>query len=506
MAASNDELIATYDCERPFDVSSIEKPPPEVPRYDSQASALALEAEVQRCESSKSSSTCNVLDKIRRSRVLRIEPLPQFAFSGDSGKRGAGKLILEEFYSGAERTDVTNPTQGSKQPIPDPLYRAWGPQFFSAWPARTEATGTVHGTTCGMHCFTQIVRHLQKEGETKTIYDKMVDGLKPRDEAHKATLQESAPVMTSAALKADPSLKPIFDIAKTEKRQALWDASLKPYYKYWYPIMVLWWVRANEGTTWRKDGWTKRKDMIISKRGIFLWQRFSEWSKKPKKDPPPDADEIAKAKVPKLLKDLGLCMKEGERKGRVKQAIRETMEAIDEGYPVVTLRPGHFVLIIGYVEDEAGLRFVINDSGRNPIQYFIDPYIPHTIEGGGKKKVSGELVVRDPKEPEKEWRQGPDMAACKKQLQDKGLHIVEDGVELPLPAKWSTKTIKPKDEEKKRPMEVKQVTFEFEYDWKHTCFWWNDYWILKFADGKQVDKRLQLKAEAGSTAPAPASP
>src|SRR5208282_3674144 len=126
----------------------------------------------------KPNADANVLNSITRELLLKIEPLPQFPFCYDSSGETISAQILKSFYEGSDQTGCTNPTgapppdpppgkKARKPPpqVPDPLYRAWGDAFYSAYPVSDrQDTRTLRGTSCGMHCFTQVVRSLCKEG------------------------------------------------------------------------------------------------------------------------------------------------------------------------------------------------------------------------------------------------------------------------------------------------------------------------------------------------------
>ena len=317
-----------------------------------------------------------------------------------------------------------------------------------------------------------------------------MEDLKSKDATENARLKDSAPVLTAAAASVDPTLSEALKNAKRDKTcTQLWDPTAADFFKYWYPAWVVWWIRANESKT--ATSWTKVNEPLIAPSGVFMWQAFSAYAKaRAKKEG--KGSTAGKSKVPKCLEDMGLAMDEGSRHGRVKAAVKEIVSAIDDGYPVVLLRlkpSGHFMTIIGYVEDDEGLRFVINDSGGRPIQRFINPYISHTIVDA-PKEAEKQLVHTPSKtvhETGDKSETVSEVSAADAQavLQKQGWHIVElvDEVE------GKPETISPKKGTDGPTIKARKFEYRFRWDWRMASEYWSDYWILRFASGK-VDKRI----------------
>ena len=101
-------------------------------------------------------------------------------------------------------------------------------------------TSTLRGTSCGMHCFTQVVRNLFKEGDSASIYDRMVAELRKKAPDGTLLAGNNRPVLTTKASEFVPSLKTILDTAKKNKTTPLWDADGETFFKFWYPVWVLW--------------------------------------------------------------------------------------------------------------------------------------------------------------------------------------------------------------------------------------------------------------------------
>ncbi len=521
----DEETIKLYDKEY-VDVNDM-KDKPDLAKLSvaGASSGFELDIKMQRAPEKQPKADANVLNSITRELLLKIEPLPQFPYCYDSRGETINAQILELFYEGSDQTGCTNPTgtpppdppPGKKAPkppakVPDPLFRAWGDVFYSAYPSSSrQDTRTLRGTSCGLHCFTQVVRNLCKEGDALSIYDRMVSELRQKGSDGAFLAANHRPVLTPKILKQDPrehvpSLQTILDTAKQNQTTPLWDPDGETFFKFWYPVWVLWWCRLKSGQTW--DVFPKGGEPLVNSLGIFTWQAFSEYARK---------RSNSKTKVPQVLEDMGLVMAENTRHGRVTAAVKEIVAALDEGYAVTILRlqpSGHFMLIVGYVEDADGLRFIINDSGQHYIQRMINPYIPHTIVEPGKPK--GEkpntrfviidddfLAVANDKEPKTimtvrqvvEQVEGAEPqtktisdADAKVALQRHGYHIADyvEEVAEPLPP-----VVTKKNKVKKT---VTTYLHKFTWDWQMASEYWNCYWILKWADGKQQKKVLGFKS------------
>jgi hypothetical protein len=522
------EIIDRYDCMFVDTTNLQEKPDLARLSTAGASSGLELDIKMQRASEKKAKGDANVLNTISRELLLAIEPLPQFAYCTDPGRETINAQILESFYQGSDRSGCTNPTgaapeppPGAKKPskprpkVPDPLYRAWGDAFYSAFPVtERQDTRSLHQTSCGLHCFTQVVRHLRKEGDQASVYDKMLAELRNKGADGAYLAANSKPVLFPKAPTFVPSTQTIIDEAKKNKVVPLWDPDVEPYFKFWYPAWVLWWCRWKSGQTF--DTWPKEGEPLINSAGIFAWQAFIRYAEARDKDSEKangseKAKGAGKAKrtkkvetsgVPEVLAKLGLVMVENTRGGRVLEAVKEIVAALDEGYPVTILRKqpsGHFMLIVGYVQDAEGLRFIINDSGQHAIQRMINPFIPHTVAepvAKGKEKdpdrtvTTLSRVVEKPEGEEEQTSKTVSQDQAKLELQKIGYHIVDYVEEIAEPPKKVT-TGKGKNKI------IKTVTtylHKFTWDWRIASEWWNYYWILKWADGKQQKKVLSFKA------------
>ena len=155
----DDKTLAQYDCLL-VDVTGMDKKPTLEPLTINGAGyALDPQAELQRAENGKTDKKYNVLHKVTRECVLKIEPLPQFPYEWDPGASGISKQILSAFYG--DNKGCTNKTKHDesaepapppgctqkkkKQPppeIPDPLYRAWGRCDFTSAQGILSAIGS----------------------------------------------------------------------------------------------------------------------------------------------------------------------------------------------------------------------------------------------------------------------------------------------------------------------------------------------------------------------------
>lgn len=513
--------IDRYDCIF-VDTSTIQdKPDLAKLNLAGASSGLELDIKMQRATEKKAKADANVLNTISRELLLAIEPLPQFCYSGDPGRETINAQILESFYQGSDRTACTNPTgaapeapAGKKAPkpppqVPDPLYRCWGDVFYSAFPVKNrQDTRTLHGTSCGLHCFTQVVRHLRQDGASSSVYERMLAELGRKGPDGALLAANSKPVLFPRAATFVPSTKAILEEAKKNKTAPLWDPDAEKFFKFWYPAWVLWWARWKSGQTW--DAWPDGGEPFINANGIFMWQGFSSYAHaRGKKD-----KKITATQVPEALAEMGLVMVEKTRHGRVIEAAREIVAALDEGYPVTILRlqpSGHFMLIVGYVEDGDGLRFIINDSGQHAIQRMINPFIPHTIAepvAKGKQKepdrtvTTVSRVVEQPTGGEEQTTTTVSQKDGQIALQKLGYHI--DGYVEEV--KDSTKTVTSGKGKDKTTKTVTTYLHKFTWDWRIASEYWNAYWILKWADGKQQKKVLSFKEDKFTPPEAPELP
>ena len=501
------ETIDLYDNEF-VDVNGV-KDKPDLAKLNmaGASSGFELDIKMQRAAGKQPKADANVLNSITRELLLKVEPLPQFPYCTDPGRETINAQILESFYAGPDKTGCTNPTgtpppdpppgkKAHKPPpqVPDPLYRAWGDAFYSAFPVSDrQDTRTLRGTSCGMHCFTQVVRNLIKEGDSASIYDRMVAELRKKGSDGALLAANNRPVLTSKAGEYVPSLKTILDTAKQNKTTPLWDPDGETFFKFWYPVWVLWWCRLKSDQTW--DTPPKGGEPFLNTSGIFMWQGFSGYARARSKSD--------KTKVPQALADMGLMMAEQTRHGRVAAAVKDIVAALDEGYAVTILRlrpSGHFMLVVGYVEDADGLRFIINDSGQHYIQRMINPFIPHTVADPPEKaKTKGEepntiktvsRVVEQIQGEEAQTTKTVTEADAKIALQKYGYHIATYVEEVADPPK----TVVTGKGNNKVTKAVTTYQHKFTWDWQIASEYWNCYWILKWAEGKQQRKTLSFKS------------
>lgn|GEM_PF-4389337 len=143
---------------------------------------------------------------------------------------------------------------------------------------------------------------------------------------------------------------------------------------HWYPVCVLWWSRlvsdqeTVSATTWRTTPYQ-------TKGGIWRWQDWNQRKKTWKggskeKYPLPEALDMAGLELYSHLDYSKKSVTYANRQHR-----KRIMEALDDGYPVTVMFPGHFTLIVGYRKSGNKLYWYVNDPGYR-MQYFIDAKDP----------------------------------------------------------------------------------------------------------------------------------